>query len=258
MATPHVSAVAALIWSSNPSLTNVQIRDAMNATALDLGTSGRDTVFGYGLVQAADALAYLGGGTTNTAPVVNITAPTSGASFTTTDTITFAGTAVDSEDGTLSSSLVWTSNISGQIGTGASFTRTLTAGTHIITASVTDSGGLVGTKSITITVTETQTNTLSATVATNKDTYVNKEKVTITVTVTSGGAPVGSASVTAVVTAANNTKTMLTGTTGTNGIATLTYTINSRKTGAGTYSIAVTAAKTGYVTATASTTFLVQ
>ena len=258
MATPHVSAVAALIWSSNPSWTNVQIRQAMNDTARDLGADGRDTVFGYGLVQAADALAYLGGGTTNTAPVVNITAPTNGASFTTTDTITFAGTAVDSEDGTLSSSLVWTSNISGQIGTGASFTRTLTAGTHIITASVTDSGGMIGTKSITITVTETQINTLSATVDTNKSTYVNKEKVTITVTVTSGGAPVGSASVTAVVTGANNTKTTLTGTTGTNGIATLTYTINSRKTGTGTYRIDVTAAKTGYVTATASATFLVQ
>lgn len=259
MATPHVSAVAALIWSSNPSLTNVQIREAMNSTALDLGAGGRDTVFGYGLVQAADALAYLGGGTTNTAPVVNITAPSNGASFATTDSITFAGTAVDAEDGTLSANLlVWTSNLSGQIGTGATFTRTLPVGTHTITAAVTDSGGLVGTKSITITVSEAQTNTLNATVDTNKSTYVNKEKVTITVTVTSGGTPVGSTSVTAVVTAANNTKTTLTGTTGTNGVATLTYTINSRKGGTGTYGIAVTTAKTGYVSATASTTFLVQ
>jgi len=258
MATPHVSAVAALIWSANPSWTNVQIRNAMNATARDLGAAGRDVKFGYGLVRAADALAYLGGGTPNTAPSVTITSPTNGASFTTTDNITFTGTAVDTEDGTLSNNLVWTSNVSGQIGTGATFTRTLPAGTHTITASVTDSGGLVGTKSITITVTETQTNTLSASVTTNKSTYVNKEKVTITVTVTSGGAPVGSASVTAVVTAANNTQTTLTGTTGTNGVATLTYTINSRKTGTGTYSIAVTAAKTGYVSATATTTFLVQ
>jgi len=258
MATPHVSAVAALIWSANPSWTNVQIRDAMNATALDLGTSGRDTVFGYGLVQAADALAYLGGGTTNTAPSVTISAPTNGASFTTTDNITFTGTAVDTEDGTISANLVWTSNLSGQIGTGATFARTLPAGTHTITASVTDSGGLVGTKSITITVTQTQTNTLSATVATNKSTYVNKEKVTITVTVTSGGALVGSASVTAVVTAANNTKTTLTGLTGTNGIATLAYTINTRKGATGTYGIGVTAAKIGYVSATASTTFVVQ
>ncbi|MFN2143912.1 MAG: S8 family serine peptidase, partial [Anaerolineales bacterium] len=37
MATPHVSAVAALLWSVNPTATNVEIREAMNATAKDLG-----------------------------------------------------------------------------------------------------------------------------------------------------------------------------------------------------------------------------
>ena len=62
MATPHVSGVAALIWSANPRWTNVQIREAMIATALDLGDEGRDVHYGYGLVQAADALEYLGGG----------------------------------------------------------------------------------------------------------------------------------------------------------------------------------------------------
>jgi subtilisin family serine protease len=61
MATPHVSGVAALLWSANPSWTNVEIREAMNATAIDLGASGRDPVFGYGLVQAAAALEYLQG-----------------------------------------------------------------------------------------------------------------------------------------------------------------------------------------------------
>ena len=59
MATPHVSGVAALLWSSNPHLTNVQIREAMTMTALDLGEPGRDIAFGYGLVQAYDALQYL-------------------------------------------------------------------------------------------------------------------------------------------------------------------------------------------------------
>jgi subtilisin family serine protease len=62
MATPHVSAVAALIWSSNPTLTNVQIREAMQMTAMDLGAAGRDVYYGFGLVQAKDALNYLGGG----------------------------------------------------------------------------------------------------------------------------------------------------------------------------------------------------
>ncbi len=59
MATPHVSGVAALIWSANPDWTNVQIREAMVATAMDLGDPGYDVHYGYGLVQAKDALQYL-------------------------------------------------------------------------------------------------------------------------------------------------------------------------------------------------------
>ena len=62
MATPHVSGVAALIWSANPSWTNVQIREAMAATAMDLGEGGRDVYYGFGLVQAKAALNYLSGG----------------------------------------------------------------------------------------------------------------------------------------------------------------------------------------------------
>jgi serine protease len=65
MATPHVSGVAALVWSQNPAWSNVQIRDALQKTAKDLGAAGRDTSYGFGLVQAKAAVAYLnnGGGT---------------------------------------------------------------------------------------------------------------------------------------------------------------------------------------------------
>ena len=59
MATPHVSGVAALIWSFNPAWSNVQIRTALQATAQDLGSPGRDTSYGFGLVQAKAALEYL-------------------------------------------------------------------------------------------------------------------------------------------------------------------------------------------------------
>jgi len=62
MATPHVSAVAALLWSTDPDLSNADVRDAMTATALDLGADGRDMEYGYGLVQAYDAWQYLGEG----------------------------------------------------------------------------------------------------------------------------------------------------------------------------------------------------
>jgi len=55
MATPHVSAVAALVWSCSPDLTNIELRTALDNTALDLGTAGRDVYYGFGLVQAKAA-----------------------------------------------------------------------------------------------------------------------------------------------------------------------------------------------------------
>jgi subtilisin family serine protease len=59
MATPHVSAIAALIWSYAPKCTNAQVRTALTSTAEDLGTTGRDTSFGFGLVRAKNALTAL-------------------------------------------------------------------------------------------------------------------------------------------------------------------------------------------------------
>jgi serine protease len=59
MATPHVSAVAALIWSAKPSATNEQVRTALINAAEDLGAVGRDDLYGYGLVNAKRAIDYL-------------------------------------------------------------------------------------------------------------------------------------------------------------------------------------------------------
>src|SRR3990172_9151082 len=52
MATPPVSGVAALIWKDDGSLTSAQVRNILDSTALDLGTTGRDNLYGYGLVRA--------------------------------------------------------------------------------------------------------------------------------------------------------------------------------------------------------------
>lgn len=77
MATPHVAGVAALIWSKYPGATNAQVRQALVGSAEDLGTAGRDTAYGYGLVRARnalDALAALNpgsGSTDTTAPVIS-------------------------------------------------------------------------------------------------------------------------------------------------------------------------------------------
>jgi subtilisin family serine protease len=57
MATPHVTAVAALVRSANPTWTVAQVETALERSAVDLGTAGRDDVFGYGRVDAAGALA---------------------------------------------------------------------------------------------------------------------------------------------------------------------------------------------------------
>jgi subtilisin family serine protease len=59
MATPHVSAIAALVWSYFPTCTAANIRKALTATAEDLGTVGRDTKYGFGMVRANNARQYL-------------------------------------------------------------------------------------------------------------------------------------------------------------------------------------------------------
>lgn len=57
MATPHVSALAALIKAANYSLTNRQIRSVLQETATDLGAPSYDLEYGYGLVNAERAVA---------------------------------------------------------------------------------------------------------------------------------------------------------------------------------------------------------
>jgi subtilisin family serine protease len=59
MATPAVSGIAALVWSQHNECTGTEIRDALKATAQDAGTSGKDDYFGYGIVKASAAHAYL-------------------------------------------------------------------------------------------------------------------------------------------------------------------------------------------------------
>jgi hypothetical protein len=64
MASPHVAGVAALVMSggildvNTNGRINDDVRTALNATAQDLGVAGRDTWYGFGLVDAvaADAM----------------------------------------------------------------------------------------------------------------------------------------------------------------------------------------------------------
>jgi hypothetical protein len=109
----------------------------------------------------AGASAYTGtmglyttaGAITNTAPSVTIVNPAAGASYPSGSTISFTGTATDAQDGTISSKLSWSSNIDGYLGAGSSFSRGLSAGSHVITAQVTDAGGMTSYGQVSMTVT---------------------------------------------------------------------------------------------------------
>lgn len=59
MATPHVSGVAAVVWSSKPTATAAQVRDALYTTAQDIDAAGFDNNTGWGLVQTQAAITEL-------------------------------------------------------------------------------------------------------------------------------------------------------------------------------------------------------
>jgi subtilisin len=119
MASPHVAGVAALVFASGiqdndqDGRLNDEVRQRLQETAGDLGTSGRDSYFGYGLVDAAKAVPQ----TANHAPVAEagpdqsgfvnnrITLDGSGSSDQDGDVLTYswsqsAGAAVSLEENT--------------------------------------------------------------------------------------------------------------------------------------------------------------
>src|SRR4029079_4903897 len=83
-----------------------------------------------------------------------ITSPANNSSVTAGTSVTFTGSASDTQDGHVTASLVSTSHLQGAIGTGGTFSRSdLMVGTHTVTAKATDSGSLNGTATVTITIT---------------------------------------------------------------------------------------------------------
>jgi hypothetical protein len=122
------------------------------------GADGRESCFlgfcfGVSITESFVVPSACSGGGTNTAPTVSIASPANGMRAVQGSFVAFPGSASDAQDGDLSSALVWTSDRDGQIGSGASFTTSgLTVGTHRVTASVTDSGGLNGAAQVDLTI----------------------------------------------------------------------------------------------------------
>ncbi|GLR19451.1 hypothetical protein GCM10007940_40670 [Portibacter lacus] len=99
-------------------------------------------------------------GPANNAPVVSISSPSDNGTEIINSLLTFTGsvTDVEDDDNTITSNLLWTSDIEGVIGTGGTFDFAgLSLGAHVITASVTDAGGLVGEASINLIISNTNT-----------------------------------------------------------------------------------------------------
>ncbi|MHB1132193.1 MAG: S8 family serine peptidase [Chloroflexota bacterium] len=161
MASPHVAGALALLASRNNPNTATDVNNLYNQVK-NAGNLNWTDDSGDGIKEPlldvsntttfAPVLVAGSGGGTNTAPSVAISSPANNASFDSGASISFSGSATDAEDPDLTANLVWTSSIVGQIGTGGTFSVVLNDGTHTITASVTDSGGLSDSASITITV----------------------------------------------------------------------------------------------------------
>jgi len=94
-----------------------------------------------------------GGSASNTAPVVTITSPANGATYSVGAAVTLAASASDAQDGDVSANVQWTDN-GASVGTGAWLQVTPSGtGAHTYLAKVTDSGKLQGSSQVSITVT---------------------------------------------------------------------------------------------------------
>ncbi len=157
-ACPFVAGIAALLRSSEPALTNQQIRDRMNETATDIGAAGFDDQTGWGRVDAAAALD--GGGTGLQAPVVSDIADqtiTEGGAFATVNLDDFV-TDGDNTDAEIS----WSTS------GGSSITVSID-GSNV--ATITAAAGFIGSETITFTATDPdgQSDSDDATYTVNED-----------------------------------------------------------------------------------------
>lgn len=130
---PHVAALAALIFSANPALTNQQVVDLIKDTAFDLGIAGWDDQYGCGRIDAGKALQSVNNLPTThcTIPVIS---PTSTPSPTSTSTPTPSPTPTPVSSDTTLPVVSITSPLNGS--------KLPTKGTVKINTSATDLSGI--------------------------------------------------------------------------------------------------------------------
>jgi len=154
MACPHVSGTAALVMAAYPSWTNVEVRDQLQKTADDLGATGFDTKYGYGLVDADEAAPQ----PSDSPPVVDIVNPANDSTVSGTEVIIEASASddmgVDKVEYCIDSGDYQAMTYNSSTGYWeATWNSTAVAdGSHTITAKATDTIGQISTDSITVNV----------------------------------------------------------------------------------------------------------
>lgn len=135
-ASPYVAGLVALMYSSNANVTPNMVFDAIAKGAVDLGSSGYDTTFGYGMVDMGKSLGLVSGSSAP-APIKDTIAPTltligdayiklnQGDAY-----AELGATAIDNIDGDISSSVQITGTVNVQ-----------EAGVYNLTYTVADKAG---------------------------------------------------------------------------------------------------------------------
>ncbi len=120
-------------------------------------------------------------------PSLIINSPADNSEFTEGVPISFSGIATDTEDGDLSASINWSLNADGSnpFGQGASAElSTLSVGQHTIYASVTDSGGLTASASVTVTINANTEPTVSITAPSGNLSFIEGAPISFSGTAT--------------------------------------------------------------------------
>jgi len=179
MAAPHVSGIAALLLANGNAATPGEVRAALEGTAKDLGESGWDATYGWGLVDAFAALQWDAG--SNERPVADAGLDQTAYVG---DAVSFDGSESTDPDGSIVS-YDW------NFGDGASDNRVavnhayLATGNYTVTLTVTDNGGLADSDTALVTVTQKpSTGAAWVDIGLSKETLRGRWRVTATVTVT--------------------------------------------------------------------------